>query len=215
VTIKDSAESWVRSKPMLAMVAVAAIGLVIGGIVGLGVGYKVEKNRVQDDVQRLQRQLREAGATTSSEKVVQRVGEIKAVSGSTLTVKTRLQGDQDIQTTSAAFQKTAEGKTADIAVGDKILVATGGHEVIILGDDSEIGREVTRVTDDGFTVAAKKGRTADVKTSNVDKVYTLTAAQSSDAKVGTGVVVAGKRVGTEGFQAVEVIVLPTDSAFNA
>ena len=125
MTIKDSAESWVRSKPMRAMVAVAAIGLVVGGIVGLGVGYKVEKNRVQEDVQRLQSQLRDR-RDHSNQKVVQRVGEIAAVSGSTLTVKTKLQGDQDIQTTSASFQKTAEGKTADIVVGKKILVATGG-----------------------------------------------------------------------------------------
>ena len=215
MAIKDSAESWVRSKPVLAMVAVGAIGLVIGGIVGLGVGYKVEKNRVQDDVQRLQRQLQESGATTSSEKVVQRVGEVKAVSGSTLTVQTKLQGDQEIQTTSASFQKTAEGKTTDITEGKKVLVATGGREVIILSDDSEIGREVTKVTDDAFTVAAKKGKSADVQMSNVDKVYTLTTAQSSDAKVGTGVIVAGKRSGTGGFQAVEVIVVPGDSAFNA
>src|SRR5262245_54343901 len=104
------------------MVAVAAVGLVVGGFVGLGVGYNVEKNRVQDDVQRLQQQLRDAGATASSEKVVQRVGEVKAVSGPTLTVKTRLQGDQDIQTASATFVKTADGKTTDIAVGKKILV---------------------------------------------------------------------------------------------
>ena len=215
MTIKDSTESWVRSKPMLAMVAVGAIGLVIGGIVGLGVGYKVEKNRVQSDVQRIQRQLQESGATSSSDKVVQRVGEVKAVSGDTLTVQTKLQGDQDIQTGSAAFVKTEAGKTSDITEGKKILVATGGHEVIILPDDSEIGREVTRVTDDGFTVAAKKGKSADVKSSNVDKVYTLTTAQSSDAKVGTGVVVAGKRAGSEGLQAVQVIVLPDGSAFNA
>jgi hypothetical protein len=31
VAIKDSAESWVRDKPVLAMVAVALIGGVIGG----------------------------------------------------------------------------------------------------------------------------------------------------------------------------------------
>jgi hypothetical protein len=214
VTIKNAVEGWVRSKPVLAMVAVAAVGLVVGGIVGLGAGYKVEKNRVRDDVQRLQRQLKDAGATATSEKVVQRVGEIKAVSGATLTVKTRLQGDQDVETTSATFRKTVEGTVDDIAVGKKVLVATGAREVIILDEGTEIGHAVTAVTDEGFTVALDKGRSADVETSNVDKVYTLTTAESSDAKVDTGVVIAGKRVGSEGFQATEVIVLPTDSAFN-
>jgi hypothetical protein len=215
VTIKDSAESWVRSKPVLAMVAAAAVGLAIGGIVGLGVGYKVEKNRVQDDVQRLQQQLRDAGATTSNQKVVQRVGEITAVSGPTLTVKTKLQGDQDIGTASASFQEPVEGAASDIAVGKRVLVAKGGREVIVLNDDAEIGGEVTKLTDDGFTVSFKEGRSADVKSSNVQQVYTLGTAQSSDAKVGTGVVIAGKAAGTDGFQAVEVIVLPAGSAFNA
>jgi hypothetical protein len=215
VTIKDSAESWVRSKPVLAMVAVGAVGLVVGGIVGLGVGYKVEKNRVQDDVQRIQQQLRDAGVTTSNQKVVQRVGEITAVSGSTLTVKTKLQGDQDIGTASASFQKPVDGEASDIAVGKRVLVAKGGREVIVLNDDAEIGGEVTRVTDDGFTVSFKQGRSADVKSSTVDTVYKLGTAESADAKVGAGVVIAGKATGTDGFQAVEVIVLPAGSAFNA
>jgi hypothetical protein len=216
VTIKDSAEGWVRSKPMLAMVAVAALGLVIGGLVGLGVGYKVEKNRVQDDVQRIKSQLKDTGATTSSKKTVQRVGEVKAVSGTTLTVTTKLQGDQDIHTSSTTkFLKTAEGKTADIAVGKKLLVAAGGKEIIILSDDSEIGRQVTRVSDDGFVVALKEGKSGTVKAMDVQKVYTLTPATAADAKVGTGVVVAGKQAGTDGFQASEVIVLPDGSAFNS
>jgi hypothetical protein len=96
-----------------------------------------------------------------------------------------------------------------------VLVATGGHEVIILDDGADIGREVTKVTDEGFTVALKQGKTTDVKMSNVQKVYTLTAGKSSDAKVGTGVVIAGRRSGADGFQATEVIVLPEGSAFNS
>jgi hypothetical protein len=216
VTIKDSAEGWVRSKPVLAMIAVAAIGLVIGGIVGLGAGYKIEKNRVQDDVQRLQEQLRAAGATTANPKVVQRVGDVTAVSGTTLTVRTRFQGDQDIQTTSTTpFETTADGDVADIVVDKRVLVATGGREVIILNDGAEIGGQVTKVNDDGFTVAFKTGRSTTVKTTNVNKVYTLTAGRRSDAKVGTDVVIAGKQAGTDGFSAVEVIVLPADSAFSA
>ena len=84
MTIKDSTEGWVRNKPALAMVAVAAVGLVVGGLIGLGVGYKIEKNRVQDDVQRLQSQLKQTGATNNTGKVVQRfegavsVDELKA-----------------------------------------------------------------------------------------------------------------------------------------
>ncbi len=210
--MKDSAEGWVRSKPVLAMVAVAVVGLVVGGLVGLGVGYKIEKNRVQDDVQRLQSQLKASGATNNNGKVVQRVGQITGSSGNTLTVKTKLQGDQTISTTDkTAYEKTSEAKTSDIAVGNKVLVAGGGKEVIILPDNSEIGRQVSQVGSDAFTLQGKKG-SAPVKTKNVTKVYKLESATSADAKVNTDVIVAGKHNGTN-FEAVEVIVLPSGSGF--
>jgi hypothetical protein len=213
VTIKDSAESWVRSKPVLAMVAMAAVGLVVGGLVGLGVGYKIEKNRVQHDVQRLQNELKASGAATPNAKVAQRVGQVTGSSGSTLTVKTKLQGTQTITTTSqTVYEKTADAKTSDIAVGKKVLVAAGGHEVIILPDSSEIGHQVSKVSSDGFTVQGDKSRTANVKTKTVTKVYSLTTTGSTDAKENTDVIVAGKRQGAA-FEALEVIVLPPDSGF--
>jgi len=216
VAIKDSTETWVRSKPMLAMVAVAAVGLVIGGVIGLGVGYKVEQGRTRDDVKRLQQQIKDSGAANPNAKVVQRVGSITGVSGTTLTVKTKLQGPQSVQTTATTpFEKTVAGTAADVAVGKKVLVATGGHEVIILPTTSEIGRPVSSVASDGFSVSNKKGKTVKVKTANVTKVYTLTPGKSTDAKVGTDVIVAGRGAGNNGFAAAEVIILPAGSAFSS
>jgi hypothetical protein len=215
VTINESAQGWVRNKPVLALVAAAAVGLVVGGLVGLGVGYKIEKNRVQKDVQRLQSQLKAAGVVNPSGKVAQRVGQITGSSGNTLTVKTKLQGTQDITTTAdTKFEKTTEAQISDVAVGNKVLVSVGGKEVIIVPDDSEIGREVSKVDDDGFTVEGKKGKTAPVKTKNVTKVYKLESGTSADAKVDSDVIIATK-AGDSGLQALEVIVLPADSAFNS
>jgi hypothetical protein len=216
VAIKDSTETWVRSKPMLAIVAFAAIGLVVGGVVGLGVGYKVEKNRTQEDVKRLQQQIKASGAANPNAKVVQRVGEITGSSGTTLTVKTKLQGTQNIQTTATTpFEKTADATVADITAGKKVLVATGGHAVIILPATSEIGRNVASVDSDGFSVANSKGKTVKVKNANVQKVYTLTPGKSTDAKVGSDVIIGGRGAGEDAFSAVEVIVLPANSAFNS
>ena len=62
MAIKDSAEGWVRGKPVLAMVVVALIGAVVGGVIGLGVGFKVEQSRTRDDVKRLQQQIKSSGA---------------------------------------------------------------------------------------------------------------------------------------------------------
>jgi len=211
--MKDSAEGWVRSKPVLALVAAAVVGLVVGGLVGLGVGYKIEKNRVQDDVQRLQSQLKASGATNNNGKVVQRVGQVTGSSGNTLTVKTKLQGDQTISTTDkTTYEKTTEAKASDIAVGNKVLVANGGKEVIIVSNDGQIGHSVSQVSDEEFTVSGNKGRTAPVKMKNVTKVYKLESGTSADAKVNTDVIIAGKHTGSN-FEAAEVIVLPAGSGF--
>jgi hypothetical protein len=218
VAVKDSAEGWVRNKPVLALVVMAVLGLVVGGLVGLGVGYKIEKNRVQKDVQRLQSELKQGGGGAggaANGKVVQRVGQITGSSGNTLTVKTKLQGSQDLTTSSdTAFEKTTEAQFSDIAVGNKVLVAVGGKEVIIVPDSSQIGHQVTKVDADGFTVEGKKGTNAPVKSKNITKVYKLESGTSADAKVDSDVIIATKHEST-GLQALEVIVLPAGSGFSS
>jgi len=216
VAIKDSAESWVRDKPVLAMVVVALIGAVVGGVIGLGIGFKVEQSRTRDDVKRLQQQLKDSGKANPNGPLGQRVGEVTGSSAGSLSLNTKLQGAQQITTTATTpYEKTAAAKTSDIAVGKRVLVATGGRDVIILPTASKLGRVVASVGSDDFAITNKDGRQVKLKLKNVEKVYTLTSATAADAKVGADLLVGGRSAGKNGFAAVEIIVLPANSGFSA
>jgi hypothetical protein len=216
VAIKDSAEGWVRGKPVLAMVVVALIGAVVGGVIGLGIGFKVEQSRTRDDVKRLREQIKSSGAVNPNGPISQRVGEVTGSSAGSLSLNTKLQGAQQITTTAATpYEKPAAAKTADIAVGRRVLVATGGREVIVLPAASKLGRVVASVGSDTFAITNKHGKQVKVKLKNVQKVYTLTKAKAADAKVGADVLVGGRSAGKNAFAAIEVIVLPANSSFSA
>jgi hypothetical protein len=216
VAIKDSAESWVRGKPVLAMVVVALIGAVVGGVIGLGIGFKVEQSRTRDDVKRLREQIKSSGAANPNGPIGQRVGEVTGSSAGSLSLNTKLQGPQQVTTTATTpYEKTAAAKTADIAVGRRVLVATGGREVIVLPAASKLGRVVASVGSDTFAISNKNGKQVKVKLENVQKVYTLTKALAADAKVGADVLVGGRSSGKNAFAAIEVIVLPANSSFSA
>ena len=215
MAIKDSAESWVRSKPMLATGIIALAGIVIGGVIGLGVGYKIEQKRTRSDVQALQKKLKAKGVVNPEAPLHVRVGTVSSASPGTLVLKTTRQGGQQIHVTATTpFEKTAAAATADIAVGRRVLVSKGAHEVIILSSTSSLGRVVGNVGSDTFSVTNAAGKQVKVKLANVQKVYKLVAAKGSDAKTGALVLAGGRGAGTNGFAAVEIIVLPAGSAFS-
>ena len=216
MAIKDSAESWVRGKPVPAMVVVALIGAAVGGVIGLGIGFKVEQSRTRDDVKRLQQQIKDSGRSNPNGPIAQRVGQVTGSSADSISLKTKLQGAQQITTTATTpFEKTAAAKTSDIAVGRRVLVATGGREVIVLPTASKLGRVVASVGKDNFAISNKEGRQIRVKLANVKNVYTITPAKAADAKVGADVLVGGRSAGKNAFAAIEVIVLPANSSFSA
>src|SRR3954471_8344534 len=112
--IKDSTENWVRGKPAQAMILVAALGLVIGGVIGLAGGYKIEQSRTKSDVERLQSQIKAAIASGADIPGVgalgQRVGKVTAVKGTTITMSSNEQGSQTVNTSaSTAFENTEPG----------------------------------------------------------------------------------------------------------
>ena len=212
VAIKDSAENWVRGKPMQAIVLIAAAGIVLGGIVGLGAGWKIEQNRTKDDVKR----LKAGGAAAAGTGALgQRVGKVSAVTDGTLTLVTKKSGTQAIHTTTlTTVEKTAKGTPADITVGRRVLLTLNGNDVIVLPAGSKLGRLVSNVTTDSFSVAKPSGgRGAQIKTSNVKVVSTVAPGKLTDVKSGTLVLAGGRAPDKSSFNATEVIVLPSGSAF--
>jgi hypothetical protein len=220
VAIKDSAESWVRGKPAQAAIIIAVVGLVLGGIIGLGAGYKIEQNRTKSDVSKLKGLAAKGGSGGSGlvigpGKLGQSVGKVTAVGANTLTVSTKRKGSQQFRTTATTqFEQAATGKTADIVVGRRVLVTITGREVIVLQEGTKLGRLVTNVASDSFSIAKPNGGPgAKLTLSKVRSVSTLSTAKFSDIKTSAEVLAGGRDAGKNAFNAVEIILLPSGSGF--
>jgi hypothetical protein len=213
VAIKDSVENWVRGKPMQAVVLIAAGGIVLGGVVGLGAGWKIEQNRTKNDVKRLQ--ASGGASATGSGPLGQRTGTVSAITDGTLTLVTKKSGTQAVKTTTLTnVEQASKGTPADITVGRRLLLTLNGNDVIVLSKGSKLGRLVTSVTTDSFAVAKPNGsRGVNIKTANVKVVDTLTPAKLTDVKTGSLVLAGGRASGKTAFNASEVILLPDGSAF--
>ena len=219
MSIKESAETWVRGAPSQALVLVAAVGIVLGGVAGLGAGFKIEQSRTRSDVKRLRVQLAQAGsgATPSpSTALGQRIGKITATSAGSITVTTKRQGSQELRTTSTTqFEQAVKGSKADIVVGHRVLVTVAGDSVIVLPDTSRLGRAVTNVGSDSFTIAkTNNAKAGTVPMTSVKVVDTVTTSKPAEFKIGDQVLSGGRTAsGKNAFDAVEVILLPAGSGF--
>jgi hypothetical protein len=200
---------------MQAVVLIAAGGIVVGGIVGLGAGWKIEQNRTKNDVKRLQASAGAGGSATGTGPLGQRTGKVSSITGGTLTVVTKRKGTQTVKTTTlTSVEQASKGTPADITVGRRLLLTLNGNDVIVLPQTSKLGRLVTSVTTDSFAVAKANGsRGVNIKTANVKVVDSVGPAKMTDIKSGGFVIVGGRASGKTAFNATEVILLPAGSPF--
>ena len=224
MAIEEPTDGWIRSKPMRAITVVLAGGLVVGGLVGLGVGYKVEQNRVSSRVTQLQAQLaghshQAAPATTPVTKRsglgTERVGKITAIGADTITLVTKRLGSLQLHTTSATkIERAVTGTKGAITIGRPVLITLTGRDVIVLPPASSLGRPITKVAPDSFSVAKANGHgTATVSFAKVTSIDSISAATRSELEKGDAVIVAGHAEGKGNFVALEVIALPAGSGF--
>jgi hypothetical protein len=98
-----------RRVSVLVMALVAGAALVLGGIVGVAIGWKVEQNRVKEDV-----------------KNVRPVGTITAVTDDSITVNLRTgSGRRTYALTDATvIDKAESGATSDIKEGSTVFLRT-------------------------------------------------------------------------------------------
>ena len=104
----------------LGMVIVAAIAaLAVGGLAGFAVGFKVEQNRVKDDIKESKsRTTAPAGARRA-----QPAGEITTVTPDSVTIRNAKGKNRVINVSpSTVVDKTATGGAADLAQGAAVLV---------------------------------------------------------------------------------------------
>jgi len=219
MSIKDSADEWVRKGPTQAIAVIAALGIVVGGIVGFGVGYKVEQSRTKSDVERLQKQLKAQAAPTGviTGALGQRVGKVTTTAAGSITVTTKERGEQILATTATTvFGKAVRGTIADVHSGRRVLVTVGGKEMIVLPVASKLGRVVTSVGSDNVKIAKGNGAPGGtIKTADINLVSKVDAATAADVKADDSVLAGGRaRAGDKTtFDTIEIIILPADSGF--
>lgn len=217
MSIKTSTDEWVRKGPTQAIAVVAAVGIIVGGLVGFGVGFKVEQSRTKDEVKKLQQQAAKAKAPARVPlgALGQRIGEVTAASGPTITLTTKRNGAQTLATTATTrYETTERGTIADVHSGDRILVTPGGAEIIVLSPDSELGRKVTKIDSSSIKIAKASGFPAgNLKTTDVHRVDTVKPAKLADVGTGDSVLAGGRAKDEKSFNTIEVIVLPDGSAF--
>jgi hypothetical protein len=220
MSIKTSADEWVRKGPTQAISVIAAVALVLGLVVGLGVGYKIEQSRTRKDVKRLQAQVKAGGGTgtkgTTKGSTSQRIGTVTTNVSGTITVSSKQRGKQVIDTTAdTLLQKVVAGKITDVKAGQRVIVTPGGVEIVVLGSGSKLGRVVETVASDSISLGSANGSPASkVKTTDVKKVFTLTPATNADIKKGVLIIAGGSPKTQLTFDATEVIVLTAGSAFG-
>jgi hypothetical protein len=223
VAIKDSADRWVRDKPVPAMVSIVIAGLVVGGVVGLGAGYKIEQNRVSSGLNRLRAAVNHGHpsntkTTTPVAKRLslssERIGSVTAIATNTIGLRTKRLGLVQVQTTNTTqFEKATGGSRSAITVGSRAVLTIGG-DVLVFSSGSLLGRQITKVAANSFTLA-KVGSTGPTTVSFAKlKVFdVLSAAKRSDIKQGSALMVSGHGSTNSSFVAVEVILLPAGSGF--
>jgi len=94
--------------PILTAV-IAVVALVVGGAIGVGIGWKLEQNRVKDDV-----------------KNIRPVGKVVAVTDDSITVRLNTGSGQKTfaLTDATVIDKAESGATADLEKGSTVFVRT-------------------------------------------------------------------------------------------
>jgi hypothetical protein len=217
MSIKTSADEWVRKGPTQAIAVIAAVGLVVGALIGLGVGFKIEQSRTKSDVTKLQKQLKSKTPTKGpvTGALGQRVGKVTATNPTSITVTTKQRGAQTLTTTAkTVIEKATPGTIADVHTGLRVLVTVGAKEMIVLPATSKLGRVVTKVGSDLIKIGKSNGLPAgSFKTADVHLVSVAKPATAADVSTGDSILVGGSAKSTSTFAAAEIIVLPASSGF--
>jgi hypothetical protein len=228
VAIKDSADQWARGKPMRALLVLLVVGLVLGGLIGSAAGYEIEHHRVASGLKRLRAQTKpgtagEAGTSPvktggpgikTSGLANERVGVVSAIGANEISVRTARLGVLQVHTTSATqFELAKSGSRSDIAAGSRGIVTLTG-DLLVLGSKSLLGRAITGVAADSFSVEKVNGSgTTSISFSKLKVIDVLSAATLTDVKIGSEVLVGGRSPSKGDFVAAEVVLLPAKSPF--
>jgi hypothetical protein len=211
----DSLKAWIEQRPKRAVMVTAVVAVIIGLVIGLGAGYKIEHDRVASDVKK----LKSAGTTstktpkTGAAKVG---GKVTTTGAASITLKVKAGADRSVNVSATTKYETATKATkADLAVGRHVFVIAPGSEVLILPAGSTLGRAITAVTGASFKLAAANGLPGGtIKVSAATAFETVKPGAKTDVKVGGQALALGTSSKAGPVDATEIITLPATSKFG-
>ncbi len=204
-----------------ALVGWAVAMLVVGLVVGLGAGYKIEQTRTKNDVKNAKKKTAAAKpASTSKTAGAAVVGSVTATAPGSVTISLA-GGGTDAGTTrefatssDTTVVKATPGTASDITRGARVQYkgsgSSGAQEIIVLPADAKLGLSVTSVTPTSMTLRSNNGKDQTVNTQGAT-VDTVTTAPTSGLKVGDKILVQPSA--TNPSTAAEIIMLPNTSKF--
>jgi len=213
----------IKSMSVGALVVSAAVILVVGLVVGLAAGYKIEQQRTKDDLKKAESASKGSGSGTKGSagatnvRLVGKVG-VTAPDSVTLTVD----GSKTMKfltTPTTIVVKASPGSASDITKDSRVIwKAKAGslseaEEVIVLPANAKLGSQVVSATPTSMTIK-NNGKEITVSTQGAS-VFKVATAKTGDITTGGKVVAQTRRTNASTLSATEVIVLPSSSKFVA
>jgi hypothetical protein len=222
----DSVKERIERRPKQAVLVTAIVAVLIGGVIGLAVGYKVEHDRktshksskttktTKTTLPKSTKTTKPGGAAAATNRAD---GTVTATASGSITIKTVQGLSVKLNLTKATVvDKAAKGTRTDVTSGRHVLVKAPGVEVLVLRIGSSNGRAVTSISPSSMGLAAGNGLPAGtVKLSGATVIDKVSPATSADVKTGDRIIA----LGTTGSPAVRnvdvVIIVPASSKFAA
>ena len=211
---KPTARGGWRDRSTRYLAAIAAVVLVLVLVTGMGIGYLVERNHVSTSKKASTPTTRPRAAAA---KALQFSGTVNSATANAVKVKLKNGRIASILLTrTAVISKASTGAAGDIAPQSKVAFVAKGprtvaKEILVLPRTAKFGTPVAAAAAGTMTlrVGAKQ-----LKITTTGAVVDKAAASTrSELKSGAKVILRAVRMKTGAMVALEIVVLPSGSAF--
>jgi hypothetical protein len=212
----DSLKAWIEQRPKRAVMVTAVVALIIGLVLGLGAGYKIEHDRVASDVKKAKKTNTTASTKTPKAGTARAGGKVSTIGPTSIVVKTKTGTDRTITLSAATkYETAAKAAKSDITKGRHVFVVAPGIEILVLPEGSTLGRAVTDVTADSIKLGAGNGLPGGtIHITATTAIESVKPGSKTDVKVGVQVLALGTAAKAGPIAATDVITLPDTSKFG-
>lgn len=192
-------EERIKRLPLAWILGSAAVILVVGLLLGLAAGYKIEQTRAKNDVRAANLRASKSAATQPQGQPpnVQFRGKVATASANGFNLTVGGATKQLLTDQATIVVKTTPGTPTDIAAGMRVVwkpkkgQRTQADEVIVLPANAKTGVVVVSATANSMTLKSSlNNRTVSTNGATVEKV---TTAKATDIATGVKVVVQARQ----------------------